>query len=122
MVQYCQNRVYTVPELQTRSSTEEFDHFLIALINIYYLFINRLSEMGYSVGQRVIDSMYIRDKNYKREIRLINMLVFIRTKVWMTLFGKEADKLEQANDDETTCKTFFYYFLLLFSINKFLIY
>jgi len=59
--------------------------------------------MGYHVGQRVIDSMFIRDKNYKREIRLINMLVFIRTKVWMTLFGKEADKLEQANDDETTC-------------------
>jgi hypothetical protein len=101
MVQYCQNRVYTVPELQTRSSTEQFYHFLIILI--IYLFINRLSEMGYSVGQRVIDSMFIRDKNYKREIRLINMLVFIRTKVWMTLFGKEADKLEQANDDETTC-------------------
>ena len=79
MVQYCQNRVYTVPELQ-----------------------NRLSQMGYRVGQRVMDSMAIREKNFKRETRLINMLVFIRTKVWINLFGKEADKLEQANDDETT--------------------
>ena len=79
MVQYCQNRVYTVPELQTR-----------------------LSQMGYRVGQRVMDSMAVREKNFKRETRLINMLVFIRTKVWTTLFGKEADKLEQANDDETT--------------------
>ncbi|CAG2177249.1 unnamed protein product, partial [Oppiella nova] len=51
MVQYCQNRVYTVPELQTR-----------------------LSEMGYRVGQRVMDSMAIREKNFKRETRIINML------------------------------------------------
>ncbi|CAG2107958.1 unnamed protein product [Medioppia subpectinata] len=79
MVQYCQNRVYTVPELQ-----------------------NKLSEMGYRVGQRVMDAMAIREKNFKRETRIINLLVFLRTKVWMNLFGKEADKLEQANDDEST--------------------
>ncbi|XP_054162461.1 trafficking protein particle complex subunit 5-like [Oppia nitens] len=79
MVQYCHNRVYTVPELQTK-----------------------LAEMGYRVGQRVMDAMAIRDKNFKRETRIINMLVLLRTKVWINLFGKEADKLEQANDDETT--------------------
>lgn len=28
------------------------------------------------------------------------MLLFIKTNVWKTLFGKEADKLEHANDDE----------------------
>ncbi|RWS09037.1 trafficking protein particle complex subunit 5-like protein [Dinothrombium tinctorium] len=79
MVQYCQNKVNTVPELQ-----------------------NKLAEMGAHVGQRIIDAMFIREKNFKREIRLINMLLMIKTKVWSHLFGKEADKLEHANDDETT--------------------
>ena len=30
------------------------------------------------------------------------MLLFIKTTLWKTLFGKEADKLEHANDDECT--------------------
>lgn len=81
LVQYCEHRVQLVSELQTK-----------------------LSELGYSVGQRVVDTLLIREKNYKRETRLINMLIFIRSKVWITLFGKEADKLEQANDDKNTCK------------------
>lgn len=81
LVQYCEHRVQLVSELQTK-----------------------LSELGYSVGQRVVDTMLIREKNFKRETRLINMLIFIRSKVWITLFGKEADKLEQANDDKNTCK------------------
>lgn len=59
--------------------------------------------MGYHVGQRVLDTLFVREKNFKREIRLINLLVFIKTNVWKALFGKEADKLEQANDDEATC-------------------
>jgi hypothetical protein len=79
MVQYCQSRVYTVPELQ-----------------------KKLSEMGNHVGQRVVDMLFLREKNFKREIRLINMLMFIKTSVWKNLFGKEADKLESATDDETT--------------------
>lgn len=64
---------------------------------------SKLSEIGYNVGQRVVDLMLIREKNFKRETRLINMLIFIRSKVWLMLFGKEADKLEQANDDKNTC-------------------
>ena len=61
--------------------------------------------MGYHVGQRVVDILFIREKNYKREVRLINMLMFVKNSVWKSLFGKEADKLEQANDDELTCKS-----------------
>lgn len=68
---------------------------------------SKLSEIGYNVGQRVVDLMLIREKNFKRETRLINMLIFIRSKVWQMLFGKEADKLEQANDDKNTCKYIF---------------
>uniref|UniRef100_A0A6M2E7I7 Trafficking protein particle complex subunit 5 n=1 Tax=Amblyomma tuberculatum TaxID=48802 RepID=A0A6M2E7I7_9ACAR len=79
IVQYCQNRVYTIPELQTK-----------------------LSELGFHVGQRVLDLLFVREKNYKRETKLLNILLFVKSTVWKTLFGKEADKLEQANDDDKT--------------------
>lgn len=77
LVQYCQNKVHTVPELQ-----------------------NKLCEMGQEVGIKLIDLYYMREKNGKREIKLLNMLLFIKTTLWKGLFGKEADKLEHANDDE----------------------
>ncbi|XP_015927883.1 trafficking protein particle complex subunit 5 isoform X1 [Parasteatoda tepidariorum] len=79
MVQYCQNRVLSVPELQTK-----------------------LSEMGYHVGQRMVDTLFVRERNFKRETKLLNILIFIKTTLWKTLFGKEADKLEHANDDKKT--------------------
>jgi len=77
MVQYCQNRVYTVPELQ-----------------------NKLSEMGQHVGYRILDVLVLRERGFKRETKLLQMLLFIKTNLWKSLFGKEADKLEQANEDE----------------------
>ncbi|KFM79571.1 Trafficking protein particle complex subunit 5, partial [Stegodyphus mimosarum] len=81
IVQYCQNRVLSVPELQAK-----------------------LAELGYHVGQRMVDTLFVRERNFKRETKLINVLIFIKTTLWKTLFGKEADKLEQASDDN---KTFF---------------
>ncbi|KAL3869420.1 hypothetical protein ACJMK2_042108 [Sinanodonta woodiana] len=79
IVQYCQNRVYTVPELQ-----------------------NKLAELGQHVGSHLLDVLFVREKGYKREIKLLNMLLFIKGNFWRTLFGKDADKLEQANDDDKT--------------------
>ncbi|XP_041359501.1 trafficking protein particle complex subunit 5-like [Gigantopelta aegis] len=77
IVQYCQNRVYTVPELQTK-----------------------LAEMGQHVGSHLLDVLFLREKGYKREVKLLTMLLFIKSNMWKTLFGKEADNLEHANDDE----------------------
>lgn len=79
VVQYCQNRVYTVPELQ-----------------------NRLSEMGHDVGTKLIDLLVVRERNCKREVKLLNILLFIKSTLWKSLFGHEADKVELANDDEKT--------------------
>lgn len=104
MVQYCQSRVYSVSELQTR-----------------------LADMGQSVGASMLDVLVLREKNGKRETKVLNMLLFIKVSrirkaadgfntrlicnsdlsflqvnVWKSLFGKEADKLEQANDDDKT--------------------
>jgi hypothetical protein len=60
---------------------------------------NRLAEMGKQVGLKLIDLIVLREKNYKRDIKLLPVLLFIRTTVWKTLFGKEADKLENSVDD-----------------------
>jgi len=79
LVQYCQNRSVSVPELQTK-----------------------LLEIGKEVGSKLIDIVFIREKNYKRETKLLNMLLFIKSTFWKSVFGKEADKLEHANDDERT--------------------
>ncbi|CAO1381233.1 unnamed protein product [Diamesa serratosioi] len=79
IVQYNQSRVLTIPDLQ-----------------------QRLHDLGADVGSRIIDLYIFREKNSKRETKLINMLLFIKTTLWKTLFGKEIDKLEHANDDERT--------------------
>lgn len=79
VVQYSQNRVYTVTELQ-----------------------QRLHDLGQDVGTRVIDLYFVRERNSKRETKLINMLLFIKTTLWKCLFGREAEKLEHANEDERT--------------------
>lgn len=63
---------------------------------------NRLHELGRDVGTRVIDLYFVRERNSKRETKLINMLLFIKTTLWKCLFGKEAEKLEHANDDDRT--------------------
>lgn len=79
VVQYCQAKVYTVPELQ-----------------------QRLHELGQDVGTRLIDLYIVRERNSKRELKLINMLLLVKTTLWKGLFGREAEKLEHANDDECT--------------------
>lgn len=55
MVQYCQSRVYSVSELQTR-----------------------LSDLGRSVGGSLLDALVLRDKNGRRETKVLNMLLFIK--------------------------------------------
>ncbi|XP_076027301.1 LOW QUALITY PROTEIN: trafficking protein particle complex subunit 5 [Genypterus blacodes] len=79
VVQYCQSRVYSVSELQAR-----------------------LAGLGRSVGAALLDVLVLREKTGKRENKVLNILLFIKVSVWKALFGKEADKLEQANDDDKT--------------------
>jgi len=54
------------------------------------------------VGTRIIDLYFVRERSSKRETKLTQMLLFVKTTVWKNLFGKEAEKLEHANDDERT--------------------
>jgi len=59
IVQYCQNRVSTVPELQAK-----------------------LSEFGQQVGIKMLDLLIVREKGGKREIKLLQILIFIKSTVW----------------------------------------
>ena len=62
----------------------------------------KLHDLGFQVGARILDLMFVRDRAAKRELKLLNALLMVKTTLWKTLFGKEADKLEHANDDERT--------------------
>ncbi|CAL8085184.1 unnamed protein product [Calicophoron daubneyi] len=62
----------------------------------------RLAEFGRSVGERMVDVVYSREKPQKRDIRLYYALTFLKTTFWKSLFGKEADELERDSVDENT--------------------
>nr|XP_039274183.1 trafficking protein particle complex subunit 5-like [Styela clava] len=79
MIQYSQDRVKSVAELQTK-----------------------LADFGHVVGSKMVDLLVVRDKASKRETKVLNILLFIKGTLWKALFGKEADKLEQASDDDKT--------------------
>ncbi|KAI6228161.1 Mitochondrial DNA polymerase catalytic subunit [Aphelenchoides besseyi] len=76
MVKYQLNKVNSVQELQ-----------------------DRLSDYGKFVGTHMLDLLVLREKSYKRDIKVLNALMFVRGPLWKNLFNKEADKLERSNDD-----------------------
>ncbi|KAF2359697.1 Transport protein particle (TRAPP) component [Trinorchestia longiramus] len=77
MVQYSHNRVSSVNELH-----------------------DKLSELGERVGSRMVELLFVRERGSKRETKLLNILLFVKGTLWKNLFGKEADKLDRATDDE----------------------
>lgn len=64
----------------------------------------RLSDIGWSVGQRILDVIVFREKGLKRETRVVNILSFIQNHVWKTLFGRPADSIEQSLEHRDQCK------------------
>ena len=63
-----------------------------------------MADYGKFVGVRLLDLIVLREKSYKRDTKLLNMLMFVKGTVWKNLFNKEADKLERSNDDPCKCK------------------
>jgi hypothetical protein len=59
--------------------------------------------MGYRVGQRVLELIVWREKNSRRETRILGILQFIHTVIWKTLFGKPADSLEKSREHDDEC-------------------
>jgi len=75
LVQYHQNRVDSISELE-----------------------RRLESSGYVVGLKVLELLAYRSREYKRETRLMNVLQFVSTQCWKALFNKPADSLERSID------------------------
>lgn len=62
----------------------------------------RLDKVGYEVGTRVLELLSYREKQVKRKPEVLDVLKFIHSTAWPSLFGKAANDLQQANaaDDE----------------------
>ena len=60
----------------------------------------KLSSLGYPIGEKILELCSYKDKNYKREVKIVSMLQFIHNNVWKMLFGKMADGLQKSTDDE----------------------
>jgi len=75
LVQYHQNHVDSISELE-----------------------RRLESSGYGVGLKILELLAYRSRETRREIRLMNILQFVSTHVWKSLFGKPADSLERSID------------------------
>ena len=77
MVQYSQKRVSQISELETR-----------------------LQDAGYDVGVRMLELCCYREKNCKRETRVVGILGFVSNTVWKVLFGKGADSVERVTEED----------------------
>ena len=50
-------------------------HISVGILPINHsLFLDRLEDSGFNIGQRVIELIACRDRNTKRETRIVNML------------------------------------------------
>ena len=62
----------------------------------------KLEEAGHGIGVRMLELFSHRDRAWRRETRLVQMLQFVSSVCWKNLYGKAADALEKStgNDDE----------------------
>ena len=76
LVQYHQNRVTSISDLE-----------------------RRLESAGYGVGLKLVELSTFRGREFKRETRLMSVLHFVSSTIWKSLFGKAADSLERSIDN-----------------------
>ena len=55
----------------------------------------------------MLEVLVVREKNGKREIKLIDVLYFLHSTAWKSLFGKAADFLELDSQNNDTCRYLF---------------
>lgn len=73
LVQYHQTRASSISELE-----------------------ERLASSGYGVGFKILELLSYRNKDNRRETRIMSILQFISSSVWKSLFGRAADSLEKS--------------------------
>lgn len=65
--------------------------------------LDRLEDVGFGVGLRLLELLVFRERNSKREIQLLKALLFLQTTLWRYLFGRDAQDLEQSNNVRCIC-------------------
>ena len=60
----------------------------------------KLSSLGYPIGEKILELCSLRDKNFKKSTKIVDMLQFIFNNVWKILFDKQADGLQKSTDEE----------------------
>ncbi|KAJ3380941.1 TRAPP subunit trs31 [Lobulomyces angularis] len=60
----------------------------------------KLSDFGYKVGLRELELTAWREKNTRRETKVLGILSFVHSTIWKSLFGKVADALEKSSENE----------------------
>ncbi|KAJ1910860.1 protein particle complex subunit [Tieghemiomyces parasiticus] len=64
-------------------------------------FEQRLNTLGFGIGVRVLELTMWREKGQpRRERRVLNVLYYIHSVVWKSLFGRPAHALEKSTDNE----------------------
>eukprot|EP00043_Microstomoeca_roanoka_P028950 m.20233 g.20233 ORF g.20233 m.20233 type:complete len:182 (+) comp8837_c0_seq2:82-627(+) len=59
----------------------------------------KLAQMGRRVGIRTVEMMALRERTFRRRIKVQEVVSFLQSNLWRTLFGKQADLLEQATNE-----------------------
>jgi hypothetical protein len=57
-----------------------------------------LEQLGQQIGVRLYEVICLREKRNKREINQVELLKFIHSVVWKSLFGKQVDYLEKTRN------------------------
>ena len=82
---------------------------VLSLLLYWYKSTN--TDAGYAaagVGLRMSELCFFREKNAKREIKIVGILSYIKDSIWKTMFGKPADSLERATDKQDECMIYIY--------------
>lgn len=61
---------------------------------------DRLSDMGYPVGVRLLELVGYRDRKSNRETRILGILQFVHTHIWACMFGRRADSIEKGTEGD----------------------
>lgn len=60
--------------------------------------MHRLDTVGFGVGVRLLELLSYRERNSRRDLKLLDALRFVHTTLWRYLFGRPAKDLEQSNN------------------------
>ncbi len=64
----------------------------------------KMLELGRSIGVRLLELTYYRERKDKRETKYIEQLNFIKKHVWKSIYNKEAESVERHATDPLICK------------------